>query len=86
MTHICTTYSDDPQPGECTAPHHGVDIGYCYEHGEVHAPENNHDECEACENERNDGREYTEEGLIHDLTGMTGSLCDEHVREEMYEE
>lgn len=76
--HICTTYSHDPKPGECPA-HPVTRPTWCLEHNAMCE----HDECEACENERN-GKSYEEEELIAAFTGMTGALCDDHLREEMY--
>lgn len=89
LGHICTTYNiDNPRPGECPAHGEGWrgQPHYCHEHREWHMAGEAHDECEACEIERNTGRTLTDEELLSGFPGMTGSLCDDHLREEMYEE
>jgi hypothetical protein len=84
VTHICTTYSEHPVGGECS--HDTRERAYCQEHREWHEADNMHDECEACEWERNHDRELTDEELIDRFHGMTGAVCDGHLLEEMYEE
>jgi hypothetical protein len=89
MGHICTTYNIyDPRPGECPA-HEGLlwhtklaPSLYCHEHREWHSWNDVHDECEACELERNVACVLSDQDL---LQFASGSLCDDHVREAHYE-
>ena len=86
--HICTTYSEDPSPGECPgcaevsqarAREEEPEPLYCYEHREQHAGVNVHSECEACEHERKAERSLSDEELA---VFESGAVCDEHLWEQ----
>lgn len=89
--HICSTYNVDPQPGEC--PEHtqgwrgragGNSLKYpnalwCYEHRTWEDMGSLHDECEACEHERNTGETLTDAEL-EDYP--SGARCDAHLTDD----
>ena len=79
--HICSTYNiENPRPGECPAHEegwHAKDL-WCHEHREWHRDGNAHDECEACEWERNNPGKYLEDDEVKDKY-QSGAVCDGHL-------
>ena len=84
LGHICTTYNiENARPGECPAHEEGWRFKphYCHEHREWHTGGDAHDECEACEWERNHPGEYLDEEQTKEKF-ETGAVCDGHLWEE----